>query len=169
MTDRQPGAPGQYKAVIDAAELQKMQAGEQFVITMTRDDQPIIEGTPYNKASVLPDELASKLCPSVTDPTPADALDGLRKKRTPVTLYANNWTEVSGQYKQTVVVTDVKGDEYESVDCWPEYTGDKVTDEAIQSAASAVTWAETGVGNISFICLSDMPESNIPIIVEVSR
>lgn len=80
MTDRVPGAPGQHKAIITETELQKMQNGEQFVITMTRDDQPIIEGTPYSKAAVLPDELAEKICPNVEDPTPADALRGLYSK-----------------------------------------------------------------------------------------
>lgn len=77
MTDRVPGAPGQYKAVITEAELQKMQAGEEFTIKMTRDDQPTTEGTPYSKAAVLPDELAQKLCPDIADPTPADAFAAL--------------------------------------------------------------------------------------------
>lgn len=74
MRDRVPGAPGQYKAVITAAELLKLQSGEQFTITLIRDDQPITEGTPYSKAAVLPDELARQICPGIEDPTPADAL-----------------------------------------------------------------------------------------------
>lgn len=77
MQDRQPGAPGQYKATVTAAELQKLQAGEQFTITMVRDDQPVVEGTPYSKAAVLPDALAAIICPDVLNPTPADALSAL--------------------------------------------------------------------------------------------
>lgn len=80
MKDRVPGMPGQYKAVVTDAELQKMHAGEQFTITMTRDDQPIVEGTPYSKAAVLPDELAQQLCPGMDDPTPADALKALNDR-----------------------------------------------------------------------------------------
>lgn len=106
MQDRQPGAPGQYKAIIDAAELQKLQAGEQFVITMTRDDQPLVEGTPYNKASVLPDDLAALICPDVLDPTPADAFEGLLSKRTVVTLGASNWEN----NMQSAVVAGVTSD-----------------------------------------------------------
>lgn len=83
MKDRQSGAPGQYKAVITAAELQKMQTGEAFVITMTRDDQPLVEGTPYNKASVLPDDLAEQICPDILDPTPADAFRALQENKRP--------------------------------------------------------------------------------------
>ena len=77
MKDRVPGAPGQYQAVISAEELRKMQAGEPFSITMTRDDKPVVEGTPYSKAAVLPDELAELICPDTEDPSPADAFAGL--------------------------------------------------------------------------------------------
>ena len=73
MQDRQPGKPGQYKATLTAAEFQKMQLGQQFTITMIRDDQPIVEGTPYSKAAVLPDSLAQIVCPNIANPTPADA------------------------------------------------------------------------------------------------
>ena len=75
MRDRIPGAPGQYTAVVDQAQLQKLQNAEQFTITLRRDDQPLVEGTPYSKAAVLPDAVAAKLCPQVDDPTPADAFE----------------------------------------------------------------------------------------------
>lgn len=73
MKDRVSGAPGQYSAVVTGANFQKMQNGEPFSITLVRDDKPEVAGTPYNKASVLPDDVASKLCPGVEDPSPADA------------------------------------------------------------------------------------------------
>ena len=84
MKDRIPGAPGQYKAVVAEAELLNMQSGKEFIITMTRDDQPLEEGTPYSKAAVLPDELAEQLCPGLEDPTPADAFQALRDMIYPV-------------------------------------------------------------------------------------
>ena len=98
MTDRVPGAPGQYKAVITEAELQKMQAGEQFAITLTRDDQPVVEGTPYSKAAVLPEALGKALCPNIDDPTPADAFASLLPKSGgqltgPLTL---SWQNLTG-------------------------------------------------------------------------
>lgn len=77
MTDRQVASPGQYKAVVSVAELEKMQNGEEFVVRLTRDDHPLTEGTPYNKESVLPDELAAAICPDVLDPVPADAFAAL--------------------------------------------------------------------------------------------
>lgn len=77
MTDRVPGAPGQYTMSVAASEAQKILTGEDVTVTLTRDDQPLVEGTPYNKQSVLPDDLAEKICPEVTDPTPADAFRGL--------------------------------------------------------------------------------------------
>ena len=89
MNDRQPGAPGQHKAIITAAELQKMQAGKQFTITLTRDDQPIVEGTPYSKAAVLPDALANIICPDEIDPTPADALRALMPRNGKAAMTGN--------------------------------------------------------------------------------
>lgn len=77
MKDRIPGAPGQYSAVVPGGEYPKMQRGEPFAITLTRDDQPVVEGTPYSKATVLPDDVAERLCPGVEDPTPADAFRAL--------------------------------------------------------------------------------------------
>lgn len=81
MTDRIPGAPGRCKAVVAGEELQKMQAGEEFAITLRRDDAPIKEGTPYSKAAVLPDEVAAILCPGVQDPTPGDAFAALQSQK----------------------------------------------------------------------------------------
>lgn len=83
MQDRQPGKPGQHKATLTAAEFQKMQTGQQFTITMIRDDQPIVEGTPYSKAAVLPDAVAESICPGVNNPTPADAFRALQSKKAP--------------------------------------------------------------------------------------
>lgn len=77
MIDRKAGAPGQYLAQISAAELEKLQNGEEFLIVLTRDDKPIVEGTPYSKAAVLPDSVAAVICPDIVDPTPADALAAL--------------------------------------------------------------------------------------------
>lgn len=74
MTDRVPTYPGRYTASLTAEALQAMQAGEDFDITLVRNDVPITTGTPYSKASVLPDSVAESLCPSISDPTPADAL-----------------------------------------------------------------------------------------------
>ena len=89
MTDRVPGAPGQYILTVSAAEAQKILTGEQVTVTLKRDDQPLVEGTPYNKASVLPDELAAMICPGISDPTPADAYVGLLKRTAPY-KYAHN-------------------------------------------------------------------------------
>lgn len=81
MTDRVPGMPGRCTGLVTGEELQKLQSGEPFAITLRRDDQPIKEGTPYSKAAVLPDALASALCPEVDDPAPKDAFAALQEKK----------------------------------------------------------------------------------------
>ena len=77
MKDRVPGSPGQFCATVDSSQLQKLQRGEPFAITLKRDHQPIVEGTPFSKAAVLPDALAVRLCPQLDDPSPADAFAAL--------------------------------------------------------------------------------------------
>lgn len=169
MTDRQPGAPGQYTLTIDASEAQNILVGQPVTVTLERDDQPLVEGTPYNKASVLPDELAARICPNVSDPTPADALNGLSKKKYPVTLLAAAWVNSGGMYSQRIPISAILGDDGESVKSWPVYSGDKAKVEALNDAASAVTFANTTAGAITFTCLNDIPSVDIPVIVEVSR
>lgn len=83
MKDRIAGAPGQYSAVVTGGEYQKLQSGQPFNITIMRDDKPEVEGTPYSKAAVLPDDLAETLCPDIEDPTPADALKALSTGKAP--------------------------------------------------------------------------------------
>lgn len=83
MKDRVAGAPGQYSAVVSSIEYEKLQSGQPFNITLMRDDKPEVEGTPYSKAAVLPDDLAESLCPDIEDPTPADALKALNKGKAP--------------------------------------------------------------------------------------
>ncbi len=77
MTDRIPGAPGRYQAMFTDGEL----AGKEFTVTLRRDDAPIAEGTPYNKANVLPDALAAQLCPGMEDPAPKDAFAALQEQK----------------------------------------------------------------------------------------
>ncbi len=99
MTDRVPGAPGQYQAVVTAQALEKMQAGQAFTITLTRDDQPITPGTPYSKAAVLPDTLAQTLCPNNEDPTPADALQAVWKKGLACRTFVPDGTDLNGFFQ----------------------------------------------------------------------
>lgn len=77
MRDRVPGAPGQYKAQISQEELYKMEGGEPFSLKIVRDDDPQDEGTPINKETLLPDDVAAAICPEVEEPVPADALRSL--------------------------------------------------------------------------------------------
>lgn len=98
MKDRIAGAPGRYSAVVTGGEYQKLLMGQPFTITLTRDDKPEVEGTPYSKAAVLPDEVAHLICPDIEDPTPADAFRGLGKRMSTVADYIveqgsdNIWT-----------------------------------------------------------------------------
>ena len=112
MKDRVPGAPGRYKAVITAQEQQKLAAAVPFTITLTRDDDPIIEGTPYNKASVLPDSLAHLLCPGALDPTPADAIRALAEKDLEDAAHPGCWFRVADGVEEYHSAPFVPGESY---------------------------------------------------------
>lgn len=156
MTDRQPRAPGQYTAIVSAAEYQKLQAGENFVITLTRNDDPEVEGTPYNKASVLPDDLAAVICPDVTDPTPADALRGLSGTKLALTLPVGSWSNnqliisVSG----VTTTNDVYVSPEPSAENYEEYTG------------CGVRCLSQSAGKLTFICDS-VPEKDVVANVSI--
>lgn len=80
MKDRISRKPGRYTATVPGEDIPDLQAGKPFSITLTRDDDPEVIGTPYSKAAVLPDSLAEEICPDVEDPTPADAFNGIIQK-----------------------------------------------------------------------------------------
>lgn len=166
MHDRQPGAPGQYKMKIDAAQLQLLMAGEVCSVILTRDDQPIAAGTPYNKASVLPDSVAARICPSVTDPTPADAFQNLIARRATATLSANGWAGTAAPYTQTVAMDILETEMPHIAAILP---GDADEAEAIQDAFGCISKAESLAGSILFTCLEEKPGANIPIQIEVVR
>lgn len=166
MHDRQPGAPGQYKMTINVAELQKLLAGETCTVVLTRDDQPIATGTPYNKASVLPDELAGQICPSVTDPTPADAFRNLLARRTTATLPIAGWVGSAAPYTQSVALDILATETPHVAAILPD---DADAADAIREAFGCISKAESGAGSILFTCLSDKPEADIPIQIEVTR
>lgn len=150
MTDRQPRAPGQYTAVVSAAEYQKLQAGESFIITLTRNDDPEVEGTPYNKASVLPDDLAAVICPDVTDPTPADALKGLAGSKIALTLPVGNWSN-----NKLIISVDGVTDT-NNVDVSPEPSVENYD----EYTACGVRCLSQSAGKLTFIC-DYVPEMDV--------
>ena len=164
MHDRQPGAPGQYTMTIAADQLTKLLAGESCTIVLVRDDQPIAAGTPYNKASVLPDDLAASICPTVTDPTPADAFKGLLARRYTKTLLAAGWVGNEAPYTQTVAVDGIL-----TTDC-PHY-GVAYTDAyaAEKEAFALIDDLETADGSVTFTCFDEKPQVDLNIQLEVNR
>lgn len=156
MTDRIPGAPGQYKMIVDASQSQKLLTGEAVTVTLTRDDMPVVEGTPYNKASVLPDDLAAKICPSVSDPTPADALDGLAGVNDTATLPAENWTN----NRQNVSVAKVTANNTVFVSPVPE------TENYEEYNLCGVRCIAQGAGVLTFYCDS-VPDIALDVNVAV--
>lgn len=170
MTDRQPGAPGQYIFTVDPSEAQNILIGQPVPVTLVRDDQPVLEGTPYNKASVLPDEVAEKICPDVLDPTPADAFKGLISKKIEKIIPASGWS-TSAPYTQEISVTKANSGIDITKDHTPHIclTPDEDVSIALgqEGAWGCVSRGITLDKKIRFICYEDKPEIDIPIQIEV--
>lgn len=156
MTDRQPGAPGQYKFTVDPSVAQNILIGETVPVTIVRDDQPVVEGTPYNKAAVLPDELAQRVCPQVPDPTPADAYRGLLGNAAQIILPSGSWTN----NMQRVAVSGVT----ETNNIFP--APDPEDENYMEYHACGIRCVAQSVGYLTFKC-DDVPGMDVAVNVLV--
>lgn len=164
MTDRVPSKPGQYSAVIDPDTAANVSTGAPFTITLTRDDQPVTEGTPYNKASVLPDELANILCPGVSDPTPAQAVQQFAiRALTGITieLPSSGWTGEEAPYSQTVAVEGMTSDRTFSA---PTSGDNSQGVLAVSEALGLLCGAESAEGAVT-VYATEKPEIDLSIIL----
>ena len=81
-------------------------------------------------------------------------------------LTKDGWSEAA-PYTQTISVASVKSQKPPHI-C-PVYSGEAEADEALAGACAAVTYAKTADGAVTFVCLREKPESDIPIRMEVRR
>lgn len=81
-------------------------------------------------------------------------------------LTAEGWSQ-EVPYTQTISVAAVKAKNPPHI-C-PSYSGETEADEALAEACTAVTYAKTADGEVTFVCLREKPESDIPIQMEVRR
>lgn len=104
--------------------------------------------------------------PEPTDDTDAVSrgyMDG-RIRYAEATLTAAGWSE-SAPYSQSVAVEGVLPEKPPHVS--PVYSGDNIAEQ--MEAAGCVSYATPGTDLITFVCLTDRPETDIPIQVEVHR
>lgn len=82
------------------------------------------------------------------------------------TLTAAGWS-ASAPYTQTVAVAGVTAGSPPYIT--PVYSGVADADIALREACAAVSYAKPGAGTVTFVCLEDKPQTNIPVQVEVKR
>ncbi len=82
------------------------------------------------------------------------------------TLTAAGWS-ASAPYTQTVAVAGVTAGSPPYIT--PVYSGVVDADIALREACAAVSYAKPGAGTVTFVCLENKPETNIPVQVEVKR
>lgn len=82
-----------------------------------------------------------------------------------VMLYASQWAEVNGQYKQSVTIDNLTEDY--NVRAKLLYTGNYDEDLLINENAAYIKYAKQDDNRITFYCLDSQPQVDLPIELEV--
>lgn len=82
MKDRVPAYPGRVKLTYPD--------GTQVTVTLERADEPVVVGSAYSKANVLPDEVCDALGIDREDSEPKDAFEALKQHSEAVFRFSKN-------------------------------------------------------------------------------
>lgn len=154
MTDRKPKYPHRV--------LVKRENGTQEAVTWEYADQPLAQGTPLCKATLLDDTTARAILPGVSDPTVNQALAALGQKQqaaasVTVTLAAAGWGSTA-PYSQTVSVAGMTA-------AWrpgapvavPAGSPDGAALMTLSENAGYIRLIESGEGKLKFVCPAYKP------------
>ena len=151
MENRVPTKPGRIKLTDDSGNVK--------YYYMERADEPTVEGTPLNKATLFDSENENRYGCGL----PSDALKMLTKEWQ-VSVLAANWSankNADGYYTQTVVVSGMKS--VYKPNFMPLYGVASETD-AVDEVFSAIKRMTTSNGNVTFMA-TEVPKNDITIRV----
>ena len=151
MENRVPTKPGRIKLTDDSGNVK--------YYYMERADEPTVEGTPLNKATLFDSENESRYACAL----PSDALKMLTKEWQ-VNVLAANWSankNADGYYTQTVVVSGMKS--VYQPNFMPLY-GTAATVDTVDEVFSSIKRMTTSNGNVTFMA-TEVPENDITIRV----
>lgn len=137
---------------------------------------PIGGGTMEGPINMNGQKLSGLNAPTeATEPATKDYADTIEKnakdyaKTTTVsaTLSASSWVGNSAPYTQSVEVDGLTDNHRASAH--PVYPGALAADLVLKEACAAVSYAKHSGSTVTFVCLEDKPETDIPVEVEVYR
>lgn len=162
MTDRQPLNPRRVKVTDETT-------GESRFVTWEYADNPKVEGTPLNKATLLSDETAQEILGRVDDPTVDMALYALahRVYNLEFELSSDDWQGEEASFTQTVSVENIKETDNPIADVG-------LPDDSEEAAQATERWGciskiETMDGQVKVTCFEDRPETDISVRLMVVR
>ena len=171
---RKPGA-----AAITAADVTDMRLNKVYCGLMadaiTQVNTSAMEAQLYALISDLQAGTAcvlktgSTMTGPLTIPTPTASGHAVNKgyvdtKTVSATLSASGWSGTA-PYSQSVTVAGLTDDK--RAHAHPVYSGTLDTERAIRDACACVSYAKRSGATVTFYCLEDIPESDIPVEVEV--
>lgn len=143
------------------------QDGSQETVTWAHADNPLVEGTPLSKATLMPDDVGALVCSGVPDPTPADAFRALAGMLSvTVTLPVSGWTGSTAPYTQTISVSGMNGDWKPGIPGVVNSTNASLA-ERIETVESYRCLNEivSAAGALTFICYDSKPKKTITVTV----
>ena len=151
MENRVPTKPNRIKLTDDSGNIK--------YYTMERADEPTVEGTPLNKATLFDSENENRYGCDL----PNDALKMLTKEWQ-VSVPANGWSATvngEGYYTQTIAVEGMR--EVFKPNFMPLY-GTAATVDAVDEVFSVIKRMTTSNGNVTFMA-TEVPKNDITIRV----
>ena len=151
MLDRQPTKPGRIKLTDDS--------GNSQYYTMERADEPTVEGTPLNKATLFDSANSERYACGV----PSEAFE-LLTKEWQVNVPASGWSadvNSEGYYTQTIAVDGMR--EVFKPNFMPLY-GAVADVDNVENAFSVIKRMSTADGSVTFMAI-EHPDSDITIRV----
>ena len=149
MENRVPTKPGRIKLTDDSGNVK--------YYYMERADEPTVEGTPLNKATLFDSENESRYACGL----PNDALKMLTKEWQ-VNVFAANWSankNADGYYTQTIVVSGMKS--VYKPNFMPLY-GVAADVDTVDEVFSVIKRMTTSNGNVTFMA-TEVPKNDITI------
>lgn len=121
-------------------------------------------------AEKLPLDGSKAMTGNLSVPAPKASLHAVNKEYVDTTfatatLLAASWAGDEAPYSQQIAVAGLT--DARTLAVYPAYTGILVTDLAIREACACVCYAKRDGTSVTFWCLEDKPEADIPVQLEV--
>lgn len=139
---------------------------EEFRVMLTTPCLPAAGGTMTGEIAMGGRKITGLGEPEDSSDAVTKAYADSKRQLLSLTLTVGRWTE-EAPYTQTAAISGVRSSDWPRME--PVYTGTADTDGPVFTAFSCISYAVPMDNRISFFCLENRPEKDIPLMIEVLR